>query len=785
MPTPTIDWEQTFPYSEPYANQRDAAEQIAETVGNHGYALFEGACGTGKTLAALTAAVEHINDPDSHIERAVVVTSEKQQIDVFEDDLRAINEQLPDDQPPINALTMKGKADYCPWTETGHIGYSEIYGECESLRDAVREPIQGAPMDDQYASLQQMVSSARDLGRTGEPLEGDDWTAPFEDGFERFDGSNYCAFYAGWLKEMMDDERDDAGYQPHGVVTADELLTEGADQGFCPHAMMFSGIENADLLIGNYQHLFDPQTFNAMTSRVLGPETMLICDEAHKLEARVRDQLGDSLALRTLQSAIDEIQFEVIDRADEAGDIIRSILESHDISVQQCREFMEFLDELATRLRQLAEEAIDEADAPVDSPGEEGDNLPESVSLPLRDPERLEPDRISSWVDLAGKSHFMEMAPEIGAAMGEALEEANDAVDSYYKGEIHTDTVGRVLGRWQECDHSQFFREFELDRRARAFEGADDKWERWYNASLELRNCIPAERIADRLEIVGGGVLMSATLAPLDVFAETSGLDVLEERDRPVDHLVYESHFDQDNRASYISTLPQYNYDNRNDPAVQQQYLDTVVDVVTTSDGNVLVGMPNYSEASEMADKLRSDPRVDVANDDILCDQSSSNRETDQLKKEFWAGGKKVLITGLRGTLTTGVDYDGDKLRSTVICGVPMQNTKTDYAKAIKKAYCERFSYDVGFNYAFTIPAVRHARQALGRTIRGETEEGVRVIADERYAYDTDWNHVGQYLPDYVRDEYHPVDPEFLKDRLDAWWSGRRTEAPPEAPSDD
>jgi DNA excision repair protein ERCC-2 len=76
----------------------------------------------------------------------------------------------------------------------------------------------------------------------------------------------------------------------------------------------------------------------------------------------------------------------------------------------------------------------------------------------------------------------------------------------------------------------------------------------------------------------------------------------------------------------------------------------------------------------------------------------------------------------------------------------------------LRTAYDRRFGD--GFEYALTVPAVRKARQAVGRVIRGPEETGVRVLLDERYARGS-WNSVREVLgPD--REEFQPVSPDML-----------------------
>ena len=48
-----------FPYEEPYDHQAEAMERIREALVEERDVLFEGACGTGKTLASLVPALEY------------------------------------------------------------------------------------------------------------------------------------------------------------------------------------------------------------------------------------------------------------------------------------------------------------------------------------------------------------------------------------------------------------------------------------------------------------------------------------------------------------------------------------------------------------------------------------------------------------------------------------------------------------------------------------------------------------------------------------------------------
>jgi DNA excision repair protein ERCC-2 len=181
--------------------------------------------------------------------------------------------------------------------------------------------------------------------------------------------------------------------------------------------------------------------------------------------------------------------------------------------------------------------------------------------------------------------------------------------------------------------------------------------------------------------------------------------------------------------------------------------------------------MPNYAEAAWMAEAL-----TDRLDRPVLLDESSDDDATEALKNEFFGGDPKVLVTSLRGTLTEGVDYRGDRLAAAVVCGVPIIDTSSPRTRAVKTAYDRRFGGDgpggrSGFETALTVPAVRKARQAVGRVIRGPEEVGIRAFVDARYARDS-WDSVRGYLPPPEREEFDPVSPDMLGYGVEQFWSG-------------
>ncbi|WP_435319952.1 ATP-dependent DNA helicase [Haloarchaeobius sp. TZWSO28] len=778
-------WRAVFGHAEPYDDQVDGIETAIETARNDGFTVVEGACGTGKTMLALTAGINLVRDPDSDYERVLVLTSVKQQLRQFEEDLETINTNLPADWDPVSGLTLVGKSDVCPYNRenAGGIDDGNVYDRCDTLREKTRD-LTGEGGDTTAEALTAVARSQQiDLASSGAGggaasyLESAGEPSPYPRTMPEYDTGTtdieFCPFYARFLADMPDDgdpaEAVPFDFSDAGLLRPDDLVGKGMEYGTCPHSLMGVLLAHAEVVVGNYYHAFDPTTTSSFTGPLLDDSTFLVCDEAHMLEPRVRDLVSDGVADRTLRDAEAELTRVIQPVAFSEGrgttsrqttadaDLVRGELNDTDIEVSDLEHARDFVVDLREELDRRVTAHLDR-----EHRGWKSDlnDLPDA-EIPLRDPEHPAPDEITEWAEAAGyDGRTWTDLPDIAAVTARVLNEAEDEEKSRA-----VESMARALSAWFHRDHTEYFREIELERTWDDMEPVDS-WRRAYNARLAIQNCVPSSVIADHLAEFGGGVLMSATLAPIDIFAEVTGLNHLEKEGRPVEQRTYGLHFPEENRESFAVAAPKYTYDNRGDAGeenrVRQTYIDAICSVAS-SPGNVLVGMPNYYEAEWAAEQCRR--RLDK---EVLLDESSADSTTEDLKDEFFAGEGKVLVTSLRGTLTEGVDYKGDRLSAAVVCGVPLINTASPRTRAVRKAYDEKFGD--GFEYALTVPAVRKARQAIGRVIRGPEEVGVRVFVDERYARES-WDSVREYLPEPEREEFQPVSPDMLDFGLERFWS--------------
>jgi DNA excision repair protein ERCC-2 len=827
---PVDAWRDLFGFDDPYESQADAVETAIEVGQRRGYLAMEGPCGTGKTMAALTAGAALVRHTRRY-DRVVVVTPVKQQRAQFVEDLRTMNAGLDD---PLTGVSLTGKRDLCPYGREGVFADgASTHERCEDLRENTADLIEGdrrsadeavadaaveADPEDVWWDPQKasdLVREARrdaDTHRTfGDALSTAGAESPYPRSQPRApesmsasdDPPTYCPFEADWFARNKGSPVD-FSVGEGGVVTPEEYLPAATERGTCPHRVMSVLLENADVVIGNYNHVFDPSS-RPLVAAALDDDTFLVVDEAHRLEERVRDLLSDRVGRSTLVRARNDCA-TLLSRARETDDHKREVsdrLAAHDVPIEAVERAREFYADLLEWLDDRVESHLD---------GEFGrdwrtldprEALPErDREVPLRDPETAQPDDLSEWAEQEGyDGGLWRQLATVGVAVEDALDGLGLARSPV------CGAVGAVMVRWWERGHDRYLREIELESSPKDERSADTRYERAYTAGLVLFDCMPGESLREIFEGLGGGVLMSATLSPLDVFTEVSGLDALEaggeeggaasasagsdagpaggvtdddpDAGRPVVTRSYPLRFPPENRASWIVDAEPFTARNRGDAAemeplgnawngTRDEYAH-VLRSLGRSPGNVLVAMPSYREAEWAGAYL--DEAVDKP---VLVDESSSNEATEDLKQRFFAGGGKVLVTSTRGTLTEGVDYDGEKLAAALVVGVPLVNVGSPRVRAVRRAYADAFGEEHAFEYALTVPAVRRARQAIGRVIRGVEECGVRVLADRRYTPEAPRS-VHEYLSPSEREEFVRMTAEFLDDQLDRFWGSVRS----------
>jgi DNA excision repair protein ERCC-2 len=91
-----------------------------------------------------------------------------------------------------------------------------------------------------------------------------------------------------------------------------------------------------------------------------------------------------------------------------------------------------------------------------------------------------------------------------------------------------------------------------------------------------------------------------------------------------------------------------------------------------------------------------------------------------------------VLLGVSSGSFGEGVDFPGDLLKGVIVVGLPLKSPDLETRQLID--YFD-LKFGKGWNYGYVFPAFNKTLQNAGRCIRSETDKGVVVFLDERYAW--------------------------------------------------
>jgi DNA excision repair protein ERCC-2 len=708
-----------FPYDEPYDHQTDAMGKIREALVEERDVLFEGACGTGKTLASLVPALEYGQAAGKTV---VITTNVHQQTRQFIEEARAIA-----DTEPIRAVVFRGKASMC------HIDVG--YEECQALRDTTRELVD---KEQDIEELEQREGELLDASRSGDgeaaAARGSvmDELEELQIGVEAIrDEQNICERY---YNNLARDTDAFYGWLYDDVRTPDEIYEYAHERDLCGYELLKDGMEGVDLVICNYHHLLDPM-IREQFFRWLGrdPEDIVVVfDEAHNVADAARDHATRTLAERTIDGALDELDGAEDARADPATNVIGTF---RDALVDTYEASFGFGDR----------EAVDEewTDVPIDN-----DTGRDDLSVSF----------LQNYTG-QGFEVDLEQALALGEELDRRYEHAYKEGEETTRKDCPTLTATAFIERWMESSVEPG--QYPVMGVRRTETGVVGR--------AELYTCLPRQVTEPLFEELHSTILMSATLRPFDVTEDVLGLD------DPLT-MAYGEQFPESRRRTYAVETPALFASQRDDPGVQATIGDVIEDTVRFTPGNTLAFFPSYAEAERYYHRFsgESTPYLD-----------RPGTRAEELRQEFIADDDSVLFTSLWGTLAEGVSFDDDDARSVLVVGVPYPHLD-DRMEAVQRAYQGAFGDgdaddgDAGWRYAVEIPTVRKTRQALGRVVRSPEDFGVRVLVDERYTgskrHDLDEYSVYPSFPPEERDEHIDIAPAKLKfamlnfyTDMDAW----------------
>ena len=223
-------------------------------------------------------------------------------------------------------------------------------------------------------------------------------------------------------------------------------------------------------------------------------------------------------------------------------------------------------------------------------------------------------------------------------------------------------------------------------------------------------------------------ILMSGTLAPIEMYEELFGLNAAR-----TEKLVLASPFPQENRLCIVIKDVTTKFTKRDDEGLLK-IAGNLVKIISRARGNIGIFFPSYSlrdSVFELIEKSIEKPA-------ILEHPNMSKEEKQGIYKKFVSAANNfrgaALLGVIGGNFNEGVDFPGKIMNTVVIVGLPLERPDL-LTEALINYY--DFKFNRGWDYGYSYPAITKAVQTAGRVIRSETDRGVIIFMDERYLWQT------------------------------------------------
>lgn len=448
--------------------------------------------------------------------------------------------------------------------------------------------------------------------------------------------------------------------------SAKPFVVDGKQKcGFCPYEMAAEKSFKADVIICDYNYLFQEgmrESFLGRIGKSLN-ECILIVDEAHNLPDRIRNAHSYSLTTEGLDFALKELK-----------DYIKSSK----------------YDNYITYLKQAYQECYVA-------------KLEKDISeYPIKKEELLNA-YLLRCTDVKELDEIIEKLREAELIIRE------DRLISY---------VGRVanfLERWRELDEISYLRELEKVEKNNLV-----------SFSMKIRCLDPAEIASSVINNSFSSILMSGTLAPIQMYRDILGIENAQT-------LELESPFEKDNLLPIHIDDVTTKFILRG-PQMYKKYSEHIENILnSTGDRNAIVFFPSY----DLLDKIVSNINPLKLNRRVLRETRFMTKEQKEnfvrefKKKDPFNQKANVLFAVTSGSFAEGLDLPGDALEMVLVVGLPL--AKPDlYTESVIKLYDKKFRK--GQFYGYICPAMNKIIQAAGRCIRTERDRGVVVFMDNRFS---------------------------------------------------
>ena len=265
----------------------------------------------------------------------------------------------------------------------------------------------------------------------------------------------------------------------------------------------------------------------------------------------------------------------------------------------------------------------------------------------------------------------------------------------------------------------------------------------------------PAPMLTVPLERSRSTIFFSATLLPMDYFMKL--LTGAAEHPRRIFH----SPFPQENVCLLVHNKISTKFVHRADS--YDAIAEAIETVLNTHVGNYLVYFPSYVYLNEVVERLKGRLPAEQL---LVQERGMTEEARDAFLAQFSSANEETLVgfAVMGGVFGEGIDLVGERLIGVVVVGVGLPQLGLE--RDLIKGYFDHHSAS-GFAYAYQYPGFNRVLQATGRVIRTDTDQGIIVLIDERFAQ----AHYRQLFPSHWRDYKIVKNTQEMKDHLTRFWS--------------
>ena len=291
----------------------------------------------------------------------------------------------------------------------------------------------------------------------------------------------------------------------------------------------------------------------------------------------------------------------------------------------------------------------------------------------------------------------------------------------------------RISERWLSSNSKAAFREelldlfFAISGFMRVAEQYDESYATCFekiDKDLKVRLfCIdPSFQLKTALKRSKAAIFFSATITPMAYFRKILGCS------DNVNGVIIPSPFPAENLTVFVSDRISTYYREREQTS--HQVSRAIYTMINQKKGNYLVFFPSYDYMMMIAESFKSH---DFEGEIILQTPNMSESEREAFLNRY----KEIALTSLvgfavmGGIFGEGIDLVGERLSGAVVVGVGLPGISLEN-ELIKDYFAH--THSAGFEYAYQFPGINRVFQAIGRVIRTESDRGVVLLIDRRYA---------------------------------------------------